>query len=82
MYTSVSALRSTRYPLMGLGCPCTPGPVAGLGQILATLGGAAAGMGIAGAGAVGLVVGYFVGKHAQARGLALNSRRRRRRSWR
>jgi hypothetical protein len=74
-------MRSARYPLMGLNglaCPCST-PTAGLGQILASLGGAAAGMGIAGAGAVGLITGYFLGKHAQARGLALNSRRRR---WR
>lgn len=73
MYAPVSAMRSTRYPLAGLGCGCSP-TTAGLGQILA----AGAGFAIAGAGAVGLIAGYFLGKYAQRAGLALNRRRRRR----
>lgn len=76
MYAPVSALRSTRYPLAGLGCGCSA-PTAGLGQVLATAGGLAAGLSIAGAGALGLIGGYFLGKHAQRAGLALNRRRRR-----
>lgn len=79
MYAPVSALRSTRYPLAGLGCPCSATATSGLGQILATAGGLAAGLSIAGAGALGLIGGYFLGKHAQRAGLALNPRRRRRR---
>ena len=37
----------------------------------------AAGFSIAGAGATGLILGYFLGKHAQRVGLAWNGRRRR-----
>lgn len=84
MYAPVSAMRSTRYPLMGgdgLGCGCQapPMPMAGLGQVATAVTSLAAGLGIAGAGATGLILGYFIGKHAQRTGLALNRRRRGRR---
>lgn len=75
MYVPVSAMRSSRYPLAGLGCGCTS--TAGLGQLAPAVGGLAAGFGVAGAGAMGLIAGYFLGKHAQKAGLALNRRRRR-----
>lgn len=77
MYVPISAKRSNRFPLAGLGCGCSSG--SGVGQILATAGGLAAGFSVAAAGAVGLIGGYFIGKHAQRTGLALNRRRRRRR---
>lgn len=80
MYAPVSAMRSNRYPLAGLGCGCAP--TSGLGQIMAAASGLATGLGIAGTGFVGLIAGYFIGKHAQRTGLALNRRRRSRRSRR
>jgi hypothetical protein len=54
-------------------------PMAGLGQVATAVTSLAAGLGIAGAGATGLILGYFIGKHAQRTGLALNRRRRGRR---
>ena len=81
MYAPVSAMRSVRYPLAGLGCGCSA-PMSGLGQIAAAASGLFTGLGVAGAGFGGLLVGYFVGKHAEKRGLALNRRRRHRRSRR
>lgn len=77
MYAPVSALRSTRYPLMGLGCGCSSPAVSGLGQIAAAASGLFTGLGVAGAGFGGLIAGYFIGKHAQRTGLALNRRGRR-----
>lgn len=83
MYAPVSAMRSTRYPLMGaagLGCGChAPAPMSGLGQFMTAATSLAAGFSIAGAGATGMILGYFIGKHAQRTGLALNRRRRARR---
>jgi hypothetical protein len=81
MYVPVSAMRSNRFPLAGLGCGCTAAmpATAGLGQILPAFTGLAAGFTIAAAGGAGLVAGYFLGKHAQRAGLALNRGRRGRR---
>jgi hypothetical protein len=56
--------------------------MSGLGQIAAAASGLFTGLGVAGAGFGGLLVGYFVGKHAEKRGLALNGRRRRHRRGR
>lgn len=80
-YQSVSALRSTRFPLMGLGCGCSDGhsSASGLGLEIGSL---VAGGGAVGIGMTGLVIGYFLGKHAQRRGLALNRGRRNRRRGR
>lgn len=76
MYAPVSAMRSARFPLSGLGCGCTS--TAGLGQLAPAAGGVFVGAGVVGAGAMGLIAGYFLGKHAQRVGLALNRSRRRR----
>lgn len=82
MYSNVSALRSTRYPLAGLGCPCnSPAPVAGLGQLLPAVGGFAAGVTLAAAGGLGLITGYWLGgimgrRAERHRRLMYNRRRR------
>jgi len=52
-------------------------PLLGLGQVVTALTSFAVGLGVVGAGATGLIVGYFLGKYAQRAGLALNGRRRR-----
>jgi hypothetical protein len=67
---------------MGLGCGCSAPPMGGLGQLTTVASSLAAGFSIAGAGATGLILGYFLGKHAQRTGLALNRGRRHRRGRR
>lgn len=66
-YTRINGMRSTRYPLQGVGCPCG---VQGLGD---------AGAGMSNVTKVALAGAVLIAITAKASSLKANRRRRRRR---
>lgn len=78
-YTHVNGMRSTRYPLQGLGCGCSPvaSALRGLGLDIESF---AVGGGIATAGLIGLAVGVATGYWIGGGGRSMRRNRRRRRN--